>query len=149
MESELVKVNRISKKDIKSGIKNLTEGIDYIKIPNISYNAFIPLSHKTSKSIAHESCGGIQAKWCTAENSSDQWNKYMTKNNILIYGITELNNLGKFALLFIKNGNYETIQFFDYNDKSDTLKESNIPEFNKIKKYVEENFQSIRDKIKI
>lgn len=149
LESQLVKVNRISKKDIKSGIKNLTEGIDYIKIPNISYNAFIPLSHKASKSIAHESCGGIQAKWCTTQNSSDYWNKYMTKNNILVYGITQLNSLGKFALLFIKNGNYETIQFFDYNDKSDTLKESNIPEFNKIKKYVEENYQSIREKIKI
>lgn len=149
LESELVKVNRISKKDIKSGIKNLTEGIDYIKIPNISYNAFIPLSHKASKSIAHESCGGIQARWCTTQNSSDYWNKYMKVNNILVYGITELNSLGKFALLFIKNGNYETVQFFDYNDKSDTLKESKILEFNKIKKYVEENFQSIREKIKI
>ena len=73
----------------------------------------------------------------------------MKVNNILVYGITELNSLGKFALLFIKNGNYETVQFFDYNDKSDTLKESKILEFNKIKKYVEENFQSIREKIKI
>ena len=149
LESELVKVNRISKKDIKSGIKNLTEGIDYIKIPNISYNAFIPLSHKASKSIAHESCGGIQARWCTTQNSSDYWNKYMKVNNILVYGITELNSLGKFALLFINYDNYQSVKFFDYNDKSDTLKESNIPEFNKIKKYVEENFQSIREKIKI
>ena len=150
LELELVKVNRISKKDIKSGIKNLTEGIDYIKIPNVSYNVFIPLSHKASKSIAHESCGGIQARWCTTQNSSDYWNKYMRVKNILVYGITELNSLGKFALLFIRRyDNYQSVQFFDYNDKSDTLKESNIPEFNKIKKYVEENFQSIREKIKI
>ena len=70
-----------------SGIRGLTEGEDYIALDAPEgIDAYIPLNHEASKLIACKDVGTGVGAWCTAwQKSSEYWNKYTNRNDVMIY----------------------------------------------------------------
>lgn len=111
-----------SKREGKTkGVEGLVEGKDYIKVKEVP-NAYIPLNHHASKILA---CG---AKWCTAENKSDFWDKYVHQDQQMLIYITEKNK--QIAILYSRHG----AEAFDEKDNSIEVPKINFP----IEKYYAE-----------
>ena len=134
---------KISKKDIKKGLGSFRENKDYIKIPNLSIKAIIPLNHKVSKYLGSIYFGGIQGKWCTSKNESIQWNKHVKEKKEILVII--LFNKTKLALQFDKNGNF--LEIFNQTDNPirHLNEHINIPNLDKIKFYIKKNLKQIQN----
>jgi hypothetical protein len=89
----LAALQETSKKDIKSGnIAGLKLGIDYLDVSTDTYKAYIPLNYAASRVIANKKIGGVEGKWCIADqNTREHWDVYI--NNIPPVNEDELTQL--------------------------------------------------------
>jgi len=136
------------KKSVKTkGIRGLKEGEDYVQLKELPNNveAYIPLNYEASKFIASKYVGGIEGKWCTAYQKTDEyWKKYTNESIILIYLIS---NDTKYAIAVYPNNKTHKIYDSDDNKISyipdiyinrDILNKRNISIFEKIRREVED-----------
>jgi hypothetical protein len=164
----------ITKGDKKLGIKGMTEGKDFIKIPlNTQENiqAYIPLSYKASKVIASKQVGNCVGEWCTAkQKSSEDWDNYIyDMGGILVYIVDasetasaptlsdENIKVDKYAIYFysgetaseysdkLANKHVENGELAEGFDMNDkSLDPTFIPFFKTCQQYVQKNWETIK-----
>lgn len=109
-ESKALLKNKVK----NEGIKGLKEGRDYKTVyEEGSILAVVPKNYKASVLIASRDVGGVEGKWCTAYQKTDQyWISYNSKGN-LIY-VIDFENNNKMAM-------YKKLHETSYWDSSDTV----------------------------
>ena len=113
----------------EKGIEGLTQGKDYIQIPNIPEGkAYIPLNHNASKLLASSYVCNVEGKWCTAQNEPKHWNDYVFKNDIvLVYFIFD-NSKYAMAIIYKPDNKKVHLKYELFHQKGNKI--TSIPNIN-------------------